>query len=258
MFQNWANTYIYGHRIPLIYEYWYYVIPGKTRDFPPLLVRCGGRILVNAMEVRVGTRVIRGPHWTWRDQDGGEGHLGSVAEVQLQEPAQGEEGRAPTRDPPGPRACAVTVQWDCGNRCRYRCGLGGKYDLRVFDSGPAGWSPQGRGIIFFKLETSFLFILSVSLLDTGVEFTWKSITLFFLVTFSPSFAPLDSTSLLLPPFPSPPPPLPSLSPPLFSPFLPFLPSLPPLPYRDCPQWSDVQWVWSGPYHWHEVEVCLLP
>ena len=139
-------AYIYDHRIRLIYEYWYYVIREKAQGLSPsgeeavsLTVRSP------SMEVRVGTRVVRGPHWTWRDQDGGEGHVGSVAEVQLQEPAQGEEGRTHTSDLRGPRACAVTVQWDCGNRCRYRCGLGGKYDLRVFDSGPAGWSQQGRG-----------------------------------------------------------------------------------------------------------------
>ena len=83
----------------------------------------------------MGTRVVRGPDWSWRDQDGGEGHLGTVAEVQVQEQGEGEQkeeaegGRAP---------CVVTVQWDCGNRCRYRCGLGGKYDLRGFDSAPAG------------------------------------------------------------------------------------------------------------------------
>ena len=82
----------------------------------------------------MGTRVVRGPDWSWRDQDGGEGHLGTVVEVQVQEQGEGEQkeadgGRAP---------CVVTVQWDCGNRCRYRCGLGGKYDLRGFDSAPAG------------------------------------------------------------------------------------------------------------------------
>ena len=82
------------------------------------------------MEVLVGTRVVRGPDWSWREQDGGEGHLGTVAEIQAPEQEGGEkDGRAP---------CVVTVQWDCGGRCRYRCGLGGKYDLRGFDSGPAG------------------------------------------------------------------------------------------------------------------------
>jgi E3 ubiquitin-protein ligase mind-bomb len=80
--------------------------------------------------------VVRGPDWSLREQDGGDGYLGTVAEVQVPGQAGGEEssiaegvGRAP---------CVVTVQWDCGGRCRYRCGLGGKYDLRGFDSGPAG------------------------------------------------------------------------------------------------------------------------
>ena len=33
---------------------------------------------------------------------------------------------------------SVIVQWDCGNRYKYRCGEEGKYDLSVFDSGPTG------------------------------------------------------------------------------------------------------------------------
>ena len=83
----------------------------------------------------MGARVVRGPDWVWRDQDGGEGHLGTVAEMQVQEQAEGgEKGNAVEGGGRAPRV--VTVQWDCGNRCRYRCG--GKYDLRVFDSGPAG------------------------------------------------------------------------------------------------------------------------
>ena len=67
----------------------------------------------------VGLRVVRGPNWSWGDQDGGEGHVGTVVEV-------GQSGGW------------VVVQWDCVNRCRYRCGEEGKYDLRVFDSGPTG------------------------------------------------------------------------------------------------------------------------
>ena len=67
----------------------------------------------------VGLRVVRGPNWSWGDQDGGEGHVGTVVEV-------GQDGGS------------VVVQWDCGNRCRYRCGEEGKYDLRVFDSAPTG------------------------------------------------------------------------------------------------------------------------
>ena len=33
------------------------------------------------MEALVGLRVVRGPDWEWGDQDGGEGHVGTVVEV---------------------------------------------------------------------------------------------------------------------------------------------------------------------------------
>ncbi len=83
------------------------------------------------MDVVVGLRVVRGPDWMWGDQDGGEGHVGTVVSV---------------HDPTNPGsvlwkmsgACVCAVQWDTGARCRYRCGVGDMYDLRVLDSGPAG------------------------------------------------------------------------------------------------------------------------
>eukprot|EP00731_Ephydatia_muelleri_P014626 Em0008g346a len=37
----------------------------------------------------------------------------------------------------------AVVHWDNGNRCNYRCGIDGKYDLRVFDSAPAGVKHPG-------------------------------------------------------------------------------------------------------------------
>ena len=80
------------------------------------------------MEVQVGLRVVRGPDWEWGDQDGGEGHVGTVVEVR-EEPASDEQGAA---------LRSVVVQWDCGERRSYRCGLEGKYDLRVLDSAPTG------------------------------------------------------------------------------------------------------------------------
>ena len=83
------------------------------------------------MDVEIGLRVVRGPHWRWGEQDGGDGHVGTVVSVHHLQQPQGE-------DPASPPPCAVTVQWDCGNRCRYRCGIGDKYDLRVLDSAPAG------------------------------------------------------------------------------------------------------------------------
>ena len=78
-------------------------------------------VACNEMEVelKLGLRVVRGPDWEWEDQDGGEGHVGTVAKL--------EEGGG-----------AVVVQWDTGMRCRYRCGEQNKYDLRILDSGPSG------------------------------------------------------------------------------------------------------------------------
>ena len=58
--------------------------------------------------------MIRGPDWRWGQQDGGEGHTGTLVELM-------DEG------------LWAVVQWDKGSRCRYRCGGEGKYDLRVLD-----------------------------------------------------------------------------------------------------------------------------
>ena len=91
------------------------------RDFPREFPFKGS---TGTMEVQVYLRVVRGPDWEWGDQDGGEGHVGTVVEVG--EPSVSDGGRA------------VVVQWDCGERCKYRCGLEGKYDLRVLDSAPTG------------------------------------------------------------------------------------------------------------------------
>ena len=82
------------------------------------------------MEVQVGLRVVRGPDWECGDQDGGEGHVGTVVEVK--EEGTSEEQGVPLR--------SVSVQWDCGGRGCYRCGQEGKYDLRVLDSAPTGES----------------------------------------------------------------------------------------------------------------------
>ena len=66
-----------------------------------------------------GVRVVRAPDWDWGDQDGGEGFVGTVV---WQEEGSGK----------------ATVQWDTANRHSYCCGYGGKYDLRVLDTAPAG------------------------------------------------------------------------------------------------------------------------
>ena len=68
----------------------------------------------------LGLRVVRGPDWEWGDQDGGEGHVGTVVEDEIS------------------LNKSVVVQWDCTERICYRCGHDEKYDLRVLDRGPAG------------------------------------------------------------------------------------------------------------------------
>ena len=56
----------------------------------------------------------------------GSGVIRMEERVMLGQPSVSDGGRA------------VVVQWDCGERCKCRCGLEGKYDLRVLDSAPAG------------------------------------------------------------------------------------------------------------------------
>ena len=80
------------------------------------------------MEVKIGIRVVRGPDWKWGNQDGGNGHVGTVVEVRTADTPS--EGLVASR--------AVLVQWDNGNRCNYRCGIEGKYDLMLYDNGPVG------------------------------------------------------------------------------------------------------------------------
>ena len=70
------------------------------------------------MTARVGLRVLRGPDWTSGEADGGEGHLGTVVAL-----LEGNKAR---------------VVWDNGQQGSYRCGDGGKFDLRVFDTAPVG------------------------------------------------------------------------------------------------------------------------
>ena len=75
--------------------------------------------------VEVGVRVVRGPDWRWGEQDGGEGHAGTVVEV-------GRPGSSTTPDR------TVVVQWDSGSRTNYRVGYQGSYDLRLLDNAPHG------------------------------------------------------------------------------------------------------------------------
>ncbi|XP_026669972.1 E3 ubiquitin-protein ligase MIB2 isoform X2 [Ceratina calcarata] len=85
--------------------------------------------------LEVGLRVVRGQDWKWDDQDGGEGHTGTVVEI----------GKPPSYgNPASPYASdrtpdkTVIVQWDHGSRSNYRIGYQGAYDLLVFDNAATG------------------------------------------------------------------------------------------------------------------------
>ncbi|KAH3783586.1 hypothetical protein DPMN_161528 [Dreissena polymorpha] len=71
-----------------------------------------------------GVRVVRGPDWSKGDEDGGEGHVGTVTD-------DNEDN-------------TVEVQWDMGNSGTYNTGKGGKHDLRVLDSSPVGQKHSGK------------------------------------------------------------------------------------------------------------------
>lgn len=82
--------------------------------------------------MHVGTRVVRGPDWRWRDEDGGEGHAGTVVKV---------KGPRSLIKLPGSTAAeekCVTVIWDNGEEHEHRAGKDGAFDLRVLDNAPCG------------------------------------------------------------------------------------------------------------------------
>ena len=81
------------------------------------------------MDVKVGVRVVRGPDWSWEDQDGGEGNVGTVVEVKGLN-SDGEDSVL--------RGITVIVCWDVGVLSNYRCGFGGKYDVRLYDNAQTG------------------------------------------------------------------------------------------------------------------------
>ncbi|XP_052081431.1 E3 ubiquitin-protein ligase MIB2-like [Mytilus californianus] len=84
-----------------------------------------------SMVIAPGLRVVRGRDWKWSDQDGGEGHLGTIQEI------------SGMRKTSCPDKCAA-VLWDNGYRNTYRIGFENSYDLRIYDNaGVAGNRHQG-------------------------------------------------------------------------------------------------------------------
>lgn len=85
--------------------------------------------------LEVGLRVVRGQDWKWDDQDGGEGHAGTV--VEIGKPPSGTLASSPNPADKTPDK-TVIVQWDHGSRSNYRIGYQGAYDLLVFDNAAIG------------------------------------------------------------------------------------------------------------------------
>nr|XP_054917608.1 E3 ubiquitin-protein ligase MIB1-like isoform X2 [Dermacentor andersoni] len=75
----------------------------------------------------LGQRVVRGPAWKWDNQDGGDGHVGTL--IIVEQPWSEEEENSPF---------CVRVLWDNGKLCNYRASPSKECDLRLFDSGPVG------------------------------------------------------------------------------------------------------------------------
>ena len=94
--------------------------------------------------IEVGVRVVRGPDWCWGEQDGGEGHVGTVVKARVGRRHQ----KTVTQD-------VVFVRWDNGKVANYR--INGSHDLRVLNSAPAGQTHT----IFCLI--SYLISFSVSL-----------------------------------------------------------------------------------------------
>ncbi|XP_071805761.1 E3 ubiquitin-protein ligase MIB2-like [Asterias amurensis] len=70
-----------------------------------------------------GARVMRGPDWEWKEQDGGEGTVGVVCELDQS---------------PGSYRSWVKVQWPSKSMNSYRCGKDGKMDLRCSERETCG------------------------------------------------------------------------------------------------------------------------
>ncbi|KAH9377854.1 hypothetical protein HPB48_020316 [Haemaphysalis longicornis] len=75
---------------------------------------------------RLGQRVVRGPDWRRDNEDGGDGHVGTVTAI---EHSPGDHSES---------SFSVSVVWDAGYAGNYRANIIGPCDLRLYDSGPVG------------------------------------------------------------------------------------------------------------------------
>ena len=96
---------------------------------------------------------LSGPDWRWDDQDGGEGHAGTVSDVSNSPLIAGAGAGGPSG---AGHIKTVVVQWDMGVRNNYRVGHHNAHDVRVIDSAPAGIKHEGVRCRYIKeVVTSF-------------------------------------------------------------------------------------------------------
>lgn len=81
---------------------------------------------ISRIPAGLGQRVVRGPDWKWDNQDGGDGHVGTLITVE----------QCPNGNDASP--FCVRVLWDEGTVNIYRASRNGACDLRLYDSGPVG------------------------------------------------------------------------------------------------------------------------
>ncbi|XP_014209695.1 E3 ubiquitin-protein ligase MIB2 [Copidosoma floridanum] len=91
--------------------------------------------------LEIGLRVVRGGDWKWNDQDGGEGHAGTVVEIGKPVCGAGSSSGASNSSPHAANKTpdkTVIVQWDHGSKSNYRVGYQDAYDLFIFDNAATG------------------------------------------------------------------------------------------------------------------------
>ena len=95
--------------------------------------------------VQLGQRVVRSPTWTWRDQDGGDGHVGTVVKLGSNNP----------EDAVGTPLGWVKIRWDNGYTNNYQAGSKNNYDMLLFDNAPAGLFVCLFACLFVDCEFNF-------------------------------------------------------------------------------------------------------
>jgi len=110
------------------------------------------RVTSTGTMLEAGVRVVRGPGWCWGEQDGGDGHVGTVVKARVGRQHQ----KTVTQH-------VVFVRWDNGRIANYR--VDGSHDLRVLNSAPAGQND----IIFCLVSYLSLFNVPSARCKTGMQ-----------------------------------------------------------------------------------------